>query len=297
MPWWTEQILIGTAVWTAVTAVAAAALLRMRGKQYARDSATVDRVLARNISLYQATEFTRTNSTEVAVWLLLEAGYVDVARDGRIRATVASITRPRPPLDDPAQAAVLDFLRRHPSGSKLHEIMQDPTYSGVRELHPNLVVSFPELRTLARGGARNRAMAAAYLIPLGAAVGAIVHATATAADYRAEAIFYWTAATIAGLIALPVTASRLFPRSMQRGIRRRLDEHCERLLTTRFAGLGYEEERRSAGVYRSKAPAYSPSRSGSSSSSSTSVGVDCAGSSSCGSSCSSSSCGGGSSCS
>ncbi|MGW0659036.1 hypothetical protein [Streptodolium elevatio] len=296
MPWWTEQILIGTAAWTAVTVAVAAALFHTRRKRDARDSEIVDRVLTHDISLYQATEFTRTNGTEVAVWLLLEAGYVDVARDGRIRATVASITRQRPEVDDPAQAAILDFLRRHPSGRKLHEIMDDPTCSGVRELRPDLRESFPELKAVTRGGVRGPAMTAAYLIPIAAAVSAVVHATGTAADYRAEAVFYWTAATIAGLIALPITASRMFPRYRGLGIHRRLDEHCERLLATRFATLGFEEERRSAGVYRTKAPAYSPTRSSGSGSSCSSTAVD-VGSSSCGSSCSSSSCGGGSSCS
>lgn len=304
MPWWIEQIVIGTAAWAAVTAALTGALLSWRHKRAVKDDEIVDRALARGLSLYEAAEFTDDSGTEVAVWLLLEDRFVHIARDGKIRPTISSLTGTRTPEDDRVQAAVLDYLRRNPHGSKLHEIKSDRTCRDLCE--PRLAVGSPvqELRTLRTNRPRGWAMAAAYLIPIGAAIGAVVHATGTEADFRSLSVTYWTLGSIAAFFLLPIAASKVFRRRTESPAQARLRRHCERMIGMRFARLGFEEERRSARVFRTAAPAYAPRRRSSTSSSDASCGgfvVDsggssgssCSSSSSCGSS--SSSCGGSSS--
>ncbi|WP_436774082.1 hypothetical protein [Yinghuangia sp. YIM S09857] len=294
MPWWIEQIAIGTALWSAATAAVTTHLLRRQRARDARDAAIVSQALAQDISVYEAARFTGDSGTEIAVWLLLEGGHVHVARDGRIRPTIATLTRPRPALDDPAQVAVLDFLRGHPHGSKLHEIKDDSTCRRLCETDPDLRKTVAGLGELRRDGLRRRAIAAAYLIPVLASLSAVLHATATSAEYRSFAEYYWFIAPAIAIVYLPVSAARLFPRRRNGVAEFRLYQRCEDLVGTRFAGLGHEEERKAAALYRQKAPAYSPNRSRRAASSSTATAdTGCGSSASCGAA---SSCGSGSSC-
>ncbi|NUU24769.1 MAG: hypothetical protein HOV68_25185, partial [Streptomycetaceae bacterium] len=243
MSWWVEQILVNTVVWVGVGAAVFGLLVRRRRVQELADAEVVRRAVGLDVTPYQAAEFTGDSPIEVAVWLLLERGYVHIARDGRVRAAI--MAKPTP-ADDPAQAAVYDLLKRNPNGLKLHEIRDDDTCYELCERANRLDDAVPELAGMRRDGLRTAAFAAAYLLPIGMAVSA----AAAPVDYRSGAVSYWILVTIVSVSGLPTLASTLFPRSRRRQAQIPLFEHCRRLRRKRFADLGHEEERQAVGVYR-----------------------------------------------
>ncbi|WTW96080.1 hypothetical protein OG216_23070 [Streptomycetaceae bacterium NBC_01309] len=129
-------------------------LKRRRSRaRVARNAEFAARLRQRPLDVYQAARVTGGIPTEVAVWLLMERGYVHVARDGRVRAVTARFDVID---DDPAQEAIYGRLRSAPTGRRLHELIADPECAAKCE---NVVV--PGVRELFPGA--RRGPAAAYL--------------------------------------------------------------------------------------------------------------------------------------